>query len=115
MRPRMEKAIQVPIESGPRDIARTVAFLGGAPDVFSNALGINFERVKDQLGDVEAAEILTNSGVYAVLQFDPRSPAHGVEVLLGLKSRDLAGDLDSVLEAIRAANAPIIWRLPEAI
>jgi hypothetical protein len=109
----MTTLTQIPIGSAPYGMSpRYVAFLEASPEQFSNSLGITFERVRDDLDDLDAAQIRTNSGVYALLGFYINAPKKGLFICISEKSHNRAQDLDQVLEAISSAGANVLWKDP---
>jgi hypothetical protein len=103
---------QVSIGSAPDGTGRYVAFLEGTPELFSQILGISFERIRDHLDDLDAAQICTESGVYALLGFYINAPKKGMDIYISEKSKSPKQDLEEVLEAISGGGARIIWREP---
>jgi hypothetical protein len=109
----MTKLTQIPIGSAPRGTARFAAFLEASPEQCSKLLGIRFERVRDDLDDLDAAQIRTESGVYASLGFYINAPRKGLHVFINEKSDSPKQDLEQVLEAIGGACGPVIWKDPQ--
>jgi hypothetical protein len=106
----MAEFTQVPL--GSPNTGRYVAFLEGNPAEFSDALGLHFERVRDDLDDMDAAKIRTKSGVYALLGYYLNAPKCGMNIYINEWATNPAQDLAEVLEAISKVGIRIIWKDP---
>lgn len=105
----MAEFTQIPLGSAPNGMTRYVALLEASPESFSSSLGIKFERVRDHLDELDAAQIRTTSGVYALLGFYVNAPKRGIDVYISGQSTNPGRDVAAVLEAISKARARIIW------
>jgi len=106
----MAEFTQVPFESA--ETGRPAAVLEGNPEEFSAALGLHFERSRDDLDDLDAAKIRTKSGVYGLLVYHLSHPKPGMEIYISEKAADPARDLAEVLEAISGVGIRIRWKEP---
>lgn len=106
----MAAFIQVPLGSAPFALGKYVAFLKGDSKLFSDLLGVNFERTRDHLDDVDGALILTKSGVYVLLGCYLNAPKRGVDVYIDGSSVTLKQDFSDVLEALGEAGTHLIWK-----
>jgi hypothetical protein len=107
----MARYKQIPLGS-----ARTgwqAAFLESSAEELSKSLGLKFERVRDDLDDMDAAQIRTNSGVSALFGIYLHTPTRGVSVYIDELADDPSRDLAEVLDAIRDANVRVIWKDPK--
>jgi hypothetical protein len=93
-------------------MSRYAAMVEGNAESFSDLLGIKFERGRDHLDDLDAAQIRTESGVYALLVYYIRAQKRGMDIHIG-KSDDPPRDLREVLKALGDAGSHIIWIDPE--
>jgi hypothetical protein len=106
----MAEFTQLPI--GSCRTGRFAAFLEGNPEEFSRSLGLHFERVRDDLDDMDAAQIRTRSGVCALFGYYLHAPKRGMNIFIDERAANPAQNLAEILEAISRVGVRIIWKAP---
>jgi len=104
----MAEFTQVPFEAA--ETGRFAALLEGNSEEFSAALGLQFQRERDDLDDLDAAKIRTRSGVYGLFVYHLHAPKRAMEIYISEKAADPARDLAEVLAAIGGVGLRIIWK-----
>jgi hypothetical protein len=109
----MKNWIQLPLSEMPRGIARPVALLDATAQSLGDALGITFERTRDDLDHLDAALFQLNTGQFFALAFHLNAPVKGVEVIISEKTLTPRVDLDLALASLGSALPRLIWRHPD--
>lgn len=105
----MTKIAQIPLGTAPYRTGRYAAMLDITQEALSERFGLIFERIRDDLGDLDVASIHTEAGIYALLGFYLDAPKKGVDVYLREDSKDPCEELKDVLRSIGATDEDIIW------
>ncbi len=109
----MRTFTQLPLSEMPHGIARPVALLDATPESLAKALGITFERTRDDLDELDAALIQLDTGLFFALSYHLNAPVKGVEIVNSEKSVTPYADLDLALSTLETASAHLLWRNPE--
>jgi hypothetical protein len=108
----MAKIVQIPLGAAPHNMGRYVAMLDITQEELAKRFGLAFERVRDDLDDLDVASIRTDSGVHALLGFYLNAPKKGIDVYVRDGAGDFHKDLEDVLRAMEITDQNIIWRDP---
>lgn len=105
----MARIAQIPLGTAPYGTGRYAAMLNLTPEAISARFGLAFERVRDDLDDVDLVSIRTEAGVYAILGFYLNAPKKGIDVYIRDKAGDPRAELEDVLKSLEVTDADIIW------
>lgn len=105
----MTKIAQIPLGTAPYRTGRYVAMLDITREALSKRFGLIFERIRDDLDDLDGASIRTEAGVYALLGFYLNAPKKGIDVYIREEADDPRAELEDVLKSLEVTDADIIW------
>ncbi len=103
--------LHVPFNERPCGIAKPVALINLSPGEIDCRLGIKFERMIDDLDDVDVAMIQCDNGKFIALHWYPRAPVKGTVLLVDEKSATLDQELASALDYLQLTKEDLLWSL----
>ena len=104
---------QVHLGEVTRGLAKPIATIRLEPEDISRKFGVKFESTKDDLDELKAALIHSNSGRQFALVRHQHQPNPGTDILTYEHSPNLTDDLLDVLQLLAIRQRDLIWTHPE--
>jgi len=104
---------QLPLRQMMRGLARPIATIRLEPNDISKKIGIHFEAARDDLDELQAAVIRTNSGRQFAFVRHRHQPGLGTDILTDEHSSNLERDFQEILRVLPLRRKDVSWMHPK--
>lgn len=106
---------QISLSQTPRGLALPVALIDAQPEQLAQILSIKFERMRDDLDDLDGAALLSETGSYIGFVYHLNAPQKGIEVRISERAMNPRDELDQALQILAPIKPRLLWKHPALV